>query len=148
MTFERLELSSGFLTDLLPSAVNPLRSDNTSLKKRVRELNDSESRLERRIDHLNVQVGEEESKVQRLEAFQSHLKSAFDRVRHNLMDVCRQIGGYDMCRMDDPRSCVSWQAWQDRCDVPDIGWVEEMVRKEEMLVESLGRPKVRRHPLP
>ena len=46
MALERLDLSSGFLTSLLPGAVNTLRADNASLNEQVRELKDANRRLD------------------------------------------------------------------------------------------------------
>ena len=46
MAFERLDLTSGFLTGLLPGAVNTLRADNAVLNEQVRELKDAKQRLD------------------------------------------------------------------------------------------------------
>ena len=46
MAFERLDLTSGFLTSVLPGAVNTLRADNAALNEQVRELKDAKQRLD------------------------------------------------------------------------------------------------------
>ena len=44
IALERLGLSDGFLTGLLPGEVHALRADNTALDKQVRELKDANRR--------------------------------------------------------------------------------------------------------
>ncbi len=46
IALERLDLTSGFLTGLLPGTVNTLRADNAALNDQVRELKDSKQRLD------------------------------------------------------------------------------------------------------
>ena len=46
IALERLSLSDGFLTGLLPGEVNTLRAENAELDKQVRELKDANRRLD------------------------------------------------------------------------------------------------------
>ena len=46
IALERLSLSDGFLTGLLPGEVHALRADNAALDKQVRELKDANRRLD------------------------------------------------------------------------------------------------------
>ena len=45
IALERLSLSDGFLTELLPVEINTLRANNAELDKQVRELKDANRRI-------------------------------------------------------------------------------------------------------
>ena len=64
IALERLDLTSGYLTSLLPGAVNTLRAENASLNEQVRELKDAKQRL----DGL---IGRERATVEALEYCQA-----------------------------------------------------------------------------
>ncbi len=74
MALERLDLTSGLLTGILPGAVNTLRADNAALTEQVRELKDAKQRL----DGL---IGRERATAEALDICQAEKKTITDELK-------------------------------------------------------------------
>ncbi len=86
MALERLDLTSGFLTSILPGAVNTLRADNTALNEQVRELKDAKQRL----DGL---IGRERATAEALDICQAEKKQITDELKALKASAVAPAGG-------------------------------------------------------
>lgn len=74
MALERLDLTSGYLTSILPGAANTLRTENAALNEQVSELKDAKQRL----DGL---LGRERATFEALDICQAEKKTITDELK-------------------------------------------------------------------
>ena len=80
LAIERLGLTSGYLTSILPGEVGTLRTQNAALEKNVRELKDANQRL----DGL---IGRERATAEALDICQSEKKQISDELKQLKADA-------------------------------------------------------------